>query len=126
MEKQIINYPVELTLALLGDKWKILILCQLFKGTKRFNEISRSITNINQKMLSKQLRSLENDGFIIRKVFPEVPPRVEYSLTELGYSLNTVIGSMFDWAMEHKESFAFKYQINIEPDLKLPHKEGEN
>jgi DNA-binding HxlR family transcriptional regulator len=121
MEKQIINYPVELTLALLGDKWKILILCQLFKGTKRFNEIFRSITNINQKMLSKQLRSLENDGFIIREVFPEVPPRVEYSLTELGYSLNPVIGAMFDWAMEHKESFAFKYQIKIEPDLKLPH-----
>lgn len=121
MEKQIINYPVELTLALLGDKWKILILCQLFKGTKRFNEIARSITNINQKMLSKQLRSLESDGFIVREVYPEVPPRVEYSLTELGRSLNPVIAAMFDWAMEYKESFTFKYNINIEPNLKLPH-----
>lgn len=121
MEKETINYPVELTLALLGDKWKILILCQLFKGTKRFNEIFRSITNINQKMLSKQLRSLENDGFIIRRAYAEVPPRVEYSLTPLGHSLNPVIKAMFDWAMENKESFAFKYNINIEPDLKLPH-----
>ncbi|QIB70429.1 helix-turn-helix transcriptional regulator [Aminipila butyrica] len=121
MEKEIINYPVELTLALLGDKWKILILCQLFKGTKRFNEIFRSITNINQKMLAKQLRALENDGFITRKVYPEVPPRVEYTLTPLGRSLNPVIEAMFNWAMENKESFTFKYTINIEPDLKLPH-----
>lgn len=121
MEKKIINYPVELTLALLGDKWKILILCQLFKETKRFNEIFHSITNINQKMLTKQLRSLESDGFITRKVYPEVPPRVEYSLTPLGYSLNPVIKAMFDWAMENKGSFTSKYNINIEPTLKLPH-----
>ncbi|WP_019227202.1 helix-turn-helix domain-containing protein [Sedimentibacter sp. B4] len=121
MEKQNINYPVELTLALLGDKWKILILCQLFKETKRFNEIFRSINNINQKMLAQQLRSLESDGFITRKVYPEVPPRVEYSLTALGRSLNPVIEAMFDWAMENKESFTFKYNINIDPNLKLPH-----
>lgn len=121
MEKQTINYPVELTLALLGDKWKILILCQLFKGTKRFNEIFRSITNINQKMLAKQLRSLENDGFITRKVYPEIPPKVEYTLTTLGHSLHPVIEAMFDWAMDNKESFTFKYNINIESDLKLPH-----
>lgn len=120
MEKETINYPVELTLALLGEKWKILILCQLFKGTKRFNEIFRSITNINQKMLAKQLRALENDGFITRQVYPEVPPRVEYSLTELGCSLNPVIEAMFHWAMENKESFTLKYNINIDPDLKLP------
>lgn len=121
MEKQNINYPVELTLALLGDKWKILILCQLFIETKRFNEIFRSINNINQKMLAQQLRSLEKDGFIVRKVYPEVPPRVEYSLTALGRSLNPVIKAMFDWAMENKESFTFKYNINIDPYLKLPH-----
>lgn len=121
MEKETINYPVELTLALLGEKWKILIICQLFKGTKRFNEIFRSITNINQKMLSKQLRSLESDGFITREVYPEVPPRVEYSLTPLGRSLNPVIETMFNWAMENKGEFTSKYNINIEPDLKLPH-----
>jgi len=121
MEKQNINYPVELILALLGDKWKILILCQLFKETKRFNEIFRSIDNINQKMLAQQLRSLESDGFITRKVYPEVPPRAEYSLTALGRSLNPVIGAMFDWAMENKESFTFKYNINIDPNFKLPH-----
>ncbi len=121
MEKQTINYPIELILALLGDKWKILILCQLFKETKRFNEIFRSINNINQKMLTQQLRALEQDGFITRKVYPEVPPKVEYSLTPLGRSLNPVIEAMFNWAMENKDCFDFKYNINIDPDLKLPH-----
>ena len=121
MEKQTINYPVELALALLGDKWKILILCQLFERTKRFNEIFRSIANINQKMLTQQLRSLEKDGFIIRKVYPEVPPKVEYSLTPLGHSVAPVIEAMFDWAMENKEHFTSKYKINIDPNLKLSH-----
>ncbi len=121
MEKQTINYPVELTLALVGDKWKIPILCQLFKETKRFNEIYRSINNINQKMLTQQLRSLEQDGFITRKVYPEVPPKVEYSLTPLGRSLHPVIEAMFDWAMENKNSFHDKYDINIDPELKVPH-----
>lgn len=120
-EKPVINYPVELALALLGDKWKIIILCQLFKGTKRFNELFHSINNINQKMLSQQLRSLESDGFIHRKVYPEVPPKVEYSLTPLGKSLDPVIESLFTWAMEHKDSFTFKYTINIDPHLQFPH-----
>lgn len=123
MEKQIINYPVELALALLGDKWKIIILCQLFKGTKRFNELFRSINNINQKMLSQQLRALESDGFIHRKVYPEVPPKVEYSLTPLGKSLDPVIESLFNWAMEHKDAFTSKYTIQIDPDLQFPHQQ---
>lgn len=124
MKKQTINYPVELALALLGNKWKILILCQLFKGTKRFNEIFHSINNINQKMLTQQLRSLEKDGFIIRKVYPEVPPRVEYSLSPLGRGVNPIIETMFDWAMENKESFTSIYNINIDPNLKLPHRDS--
>lgn len=121
MNKKTINYPVELALALLGDKWKIIILCQLFKGTKRFSEIFHSISNINQKMLTQQLRALEEDGFVIRKIFPEVPPRVEYTITPLGRSLHPVIEALFDWAMDNKEHFTSKYDINIDPNLKLNH-----
>ncbi|PAB60399.1 winged helix-turn-helix transcriptional regulator [Anaeromicrobium sediminis] len=124
MQKQNITYPVELTLALLSDKWKILILCKLQKGTKRFGEINRSINNINQKMLAQQLRSLERDGFITRKVYAEVPPKVEYSLTPLGQSLEPVIKTMFDWSMEHKDFFKSRYNINIDPSIKL-HKYGK-
>lgn len=119
MEKQTINYPIELALALLGNKWKLIILCKLFKGTKRYNELFHSINNINQKMLTQQLRSLEDDGFIDRKAYPEVPPRVEYSITPLGRSLFPVIEALFDWAMANKESFTSKYNINIDPNLKL-------
>lgn len=119
MQKQNINYPVELTLALIGDKWKILILCQLQKGTQRFGQIYHSINNINQKMLAQQLRSLEHNGFITRKVYAEVPPKVEYSLTPLGESLEPVIQAMFDWAMEHKDLFISSYNINIDPNIKL-------
>lgn len=122
MEKQVINYPVELALAIIGDKWKILILCQLYMGTRRFSELFRAINNINQKMLTQQLRSLEQDGLISRKVYAEVPPKVEYSLTSLGRSLNPVIEAMFDWAMENKESFIDKFNIKIESDLKYPHR----
>lgn len=124
MKKQTINYPVELALALLGDKWKIIILCQLFKGTKRFNEIFHSINNINQKMLTQQLRALEEDGFVTRKIFPEVPPRVEYTITPLGRSLHPVIEALFTWAMENKDHFTTKYDIQIDPNLKLSH--GDN
>jgi len=119
MHKQNIRYPVELTLALIGDKWKILILCQLQKGTQRFGQINRSINNINQKMLAQQLRSMERDGFITRKVYAEVPPKVEYSLTTLGQSLEPVIQAMFDWSMEHKNLFKSSYNINIDPNIKL-------
>lgn len=122
MDKQLINYPVELALAIIGDKWKILILCQLYEGTRRFSELFRSINNINQKMLTQQLRSLEYDGLISRKVYAEVPPKVEYSLTSLGRSLNPVIEAMFDWAMDSKEHFTDKFNIQIDPELKYPHR----
>lgn len=89
--------PVETTLKIIGDKWKVLILRDLFTGTKRFNELKRSLTTITQKMLTQQLRELENDGIIHREVYPIVPPKVEYSLTELGKTLKPVIDSMYDW-----------------------------
>lgn len=88
--------PVETTLKIIGDKWKVLVLRDLFTGTKRFNELKRSLIGVTQKMLTQQLRELENDGIIHREVYPVVPPKVEYSLTELGKTLKPVIDSMYN------------------------------
>lgn len=96
--------PVETTLKIIGDKWKVLILRDLFTGTKRFNELKRSLTDVTQKMLTQQLRELEKDGIIYREVYPVVPPKVEYSLTELGKTLKPVIDSMYDWGNYLKSS----------------------
>lgn len=96
--------PVEITLKIIGDKWKVLILRDLFTGTKRFNELKRSLTDVTQKMLTQQLRQLENDGIIHREVYPVVPPKVEYSLTELGKTIKPVIDSMYDWGNYLKSS----------------------
>jgi len=91
--------PVETTLSLIGDKWKVLILRDLFSGTKRFSELKKSLGSVTQKMLTQQLRELENDGIINRKIYPVVPPKVEYSLTNLGKTLKPVITAMKDWGL---------------------------
>ena len=98
--------PVETTLALIGDKWKVLILRDLLPGTKRFGELKRSIGNVSQKVLTAQLRDMEEKGLVFREVFAEVPPRVEYSLTELGHSLKPVLDAMSDWGAEYKQKQA--------------------
>ena len=95
--------PVETTLTLIGDKWKVLILRDLMDGTKRFGELKRSLAGVSQKVLTAQLRDMENAGIINRKVYPEVPPKVEYSLTELGESLRPVIDVMRNWGEEYKK-----------------------
>ncbi|MCI8698709.1 MAG: helix-turn-helix transcriptional regulator [Oscillospiraceae bacterium] len=89
--------PVETTLTLIGDKWKVLIIRDLLSGTKRFGELKRSIGGVSQKVLTAQLRQMEADGLLTRTVFPEVPPRVEYTLTRLGHSLKPVLDAMRDW-----------------------------
>ncbi len=89
--------PVETTLKIIGDKWKVLILRDLFTGTKRFSELKKSLSTVTQKMLTQQLREREKDGIISRKVYPVVPPKVEYSLTDLGKTLKPVIQSLSDW-----------------------------
>ncbi len=98
--------PVEMTLQLIGNKWKIFVLRELLPGAKRFGELQKSIPNISQKVLTQNLRSMEKDGLIIRKVFAEVPPRVEYRLTELGHTLRPVIVAMLEWGMRCKERLA--------------------
>lgn len=94
--------PVETTLALIGDKWKVLILRDLLPGTKRFGELKKSIGTVSQKVLTTQLRQMEESGLLIRTVYPEVPPHVEYSLTELGYSLKPVLDALWDWGEGYK------------------------
>ena len=96
-EKALPACPVETTLTLIGDKWKVLIIRDLLSGTKRFGELKRSIGGVSQKVLTAQLRQMEADGLLTRTVFPEVPPRVEYTLTRLGHSLKPVLDAMRDW-----------------------------
>ena len=89
--------PVETTLTLISDKWKVLILRDLMPGTKRFGELKRSLGSVSQKVLTAQLRQMEDSGLVSRRVYPEVPPRVEYALTELGRSLKPVLDAMQSW-----------------------------
>ena len=95
--------PVELTMKVLGGKWKMLILFHLNTGPRRFSELRKSITGITEKMLTQQLKELEADGVVSRKVYPQVPPKVEYSLTEYGDTLGPVIKEMAKWGNLHKK-----------------------
>ena len=95
--------PVESTLKVLGGKWKILILFHLDGSRKRFSELKRAIPGITEKMLAQQLKELEKDLVISRKVYPVVPPKVEYSITKYGKTLQPVIGAMCKWGMEHRK-----------------------
>ena len=94
--------PVETTLTLIGDKWKVLILRDLLAGTKRFGELRKSIGHVTQKVLTAQLREMEQSGLLTRKVYAEVPPRVEYTLTETGYSLKPILDAMYRWGEGYK------------------------
>lgn len=95
--------PVETTLTLISDRWKVLILRDLFCGTKRFGELKKSLTGISQKVLTANLKDMEQKGLLTRKAYAEVPPRVEYTLTETGESLRPILGAMFDWGMSYKQ-----------------------
>lgn len=103
MKKELPSCSVETTLLLIGGKWKVLILRDLINGTKRFGELKKSINSISQKVLTQQLREMEEDGLVERTVYAEVPPRVEYSLTEDGMSLKPVLNSMLTWGKQYKE-----------------------
>lgn len=103
MNKELPACPVETTITLLSDKWKVLIIRDLIGGTKRFGELKKSIGNISQKVLTANLRSMEADGLLSRKVYPEVPPKVEYTLTKTGMSLKPVLDAMCAWGLKYKE-----------------------
>ena len=101
--KELPACPVETTLSLIGDKWKVLILRDLLTGTKRFGELKKSIGSISQKVLTNQLRQMEADGLVHREVYAQVPPKVEYSLTKLGWSLRPILDAMWTWGEEYKK-----------------------
>ena len=100
--KQLPACPVETTLMLIGDKWKVLILRDLMPGTRRFGELKKSIGSVSQKVLTAQLRDMEANGLVHREVYAEVPPRVEYSLTEVGRSLKPILDAMSTWGQGYK------------------------
>lgn len=95
--------PVETTLTLISDKWKVLILRDLMSGKKRFGELKKSIGHVTQKVLTAQLRQMEQTGLLTRTVYAEVPPRVEYTLTELGYSLKPILDALLHWGEAYKQ-----------------------
>ena len=95
--KELPACPVETALVLMGDKWKILIVRDLLTGTKRFGELKKSLSGISQKVLTQHLRIMEKNGLVDRKVYAEVPPRVEYSLTKIGESLKLIHDAMWQW-----------------------------
>jgi DNA-binding HxlR family transcriptional regulator len=93
--------PAEFTLALIGGRWKIPIIFHLLAGRRRFSELARALNGVTQKMLTQQLREMERNGLVSRNIFPQVPPKVEYSLTELGASLKPVVEAMCRWGEAH-------------------------
>jgi DNA-binding HxlR family transcriptional regulator len=103
MKRRETNCPAEITLTVIGGRWKALLLYHLFQGVKRFSELQRALTGITQKMLTQQLREMERDGLVHREVYPEVPPKVEYSMTALGMTLEPVIRAMCEWGLKYKE-----------------------
>jgi len=111
MKQAIYNIGVEATMRIIGGKWKPIILCHLKHGTMRTGQLRRAIPNITQKMLTQQLRELEDDGIITRKVYNQIPPKVEYSLTDYGHSLNKILEDLCVWG---------------EKDIEMRKQKGEN
>ena len=103
LKKDLPACPVELTLLLISNKWKVLIIRDLLDGTKRFSELKKSLNNVSQKVLTSNLREMEENDLLTRKVYPEVPPKVEYTLTDIGYSLKTLLDDMDKWGTWYRE-----------------------
>ncbi len=103
----------EMTLKMIGDRWKVLIIQNLMNGTKRFGELKKELGDITQKVLTSNLRLLEEKGILVRKVYAQIPPRVDYTLTQLGYELKPVIDSMIAWAEEYRRDMAKILKVDI-------------
>jgi DNA-binding HxlR family transcriptional regulator len=103
MSKKSVSCPVETTLAVINGRWKVLVIHRLLEGTKRFGELHRALPGISHRTLTKQLREMEADRLLRRKVYREVPPRVEYSLTPLGESLKSILLAMDEWGKTYAQ-----------------------
>lgn len=110
-----LHCPVEATLGMIGGKYKTLILWKLISGPMRFSELRRAVPAATPKMLTQQLRELEGDGLVHREIFPVIPPRVEYSLTEFGQSIRPVLESMYDWGSRYLERKGLTANCSMEP-----------
>ena len=104
MAKKTVVCPVETAIEVIGGRWKVLILQELFGGTRRFSELHRALAGVSHRTLTQQLRELEGHGILRRKIHRQVPPKVEYSLTPLGDSLRPVVGVLHDWAEEYNRA----------------------
>lgn len=102
MMKELPRCPIETTLALISNRWKVLILWDLLQGAKRFGELKKLLGGISQKVLTANLRQMEEDGLLTRTVYAEVPPRVEYALTEIGQSLRPILDAMLEWGLRYR------------------------
>ncbi|MFR1215049.1 MAG: winged helix-turn-helix transcriptional regulator [Acutalibacteraceae bacterium] len=102
MKKELPACPVETTLMLISNRWNVLILRDLMEGTKRFGELKKSLGNISQKVLTANLRAMEENGLLIRTVYAQVPPKVEYTLTDTGYSLKPILDAMVQWGTQYQ------------------------
>ncbi len=100
--KNLPKCPIETTLKMLGCKWKVLIIRELLDGTKRFGELKKAVVGITQKVLTSKLREMEELGLLERKIYPQIPPKVEYTLTDIGYSLRPVLDSLKGWGKDYK------------------------
>lgn len=100
--KDLPKCPIDTTLKMLGCRWKVLIIKELLDGTKRFGELKKSVTGITQKVLTSKLREMEELGLLERKIYPQIPPKVEYTLTDIGYSLRPVLESLKEWGKDYK------------------------
>lgn len=100
--KDLPKCPVETTIKMIGCSWKILIIRELLSGTKRFGELKKSVKGITQKVLTSKLREMEETGLVERTVYPQIPPKVEYTLTDVGYSLRPVLETLKDWGKDYK------------------------
>ena len=103
LAKDLPKCPVETTLMMLNSRWKVLIIRELLTGTKRFGELKKSLGTITQKVLTSNLRDMEDSGLVERKVYAQIPPRVDYTLTDVGYSLAVVLDSMAEWGSAYKQ-----------------------
>lgn len=110
--KELPKCPIETTIKMLGCKWKVLILRELLTGPKRFGELKKSVTGITQKVLTAKLREMEELGLLERKVYEQIPPKVEYSLTDIGYSLREVLEALKVWGKDYKKYIKLMEKLN--------------